>query len=209
MNVAFGSKLAPPEEVDDRQEGHPPTYAGDRRDHPGGSDHRPALAAGEHATAARADPVPPPDRGGRTLIPVRGQPSSIVNPFRRKSLSSATEEESSCAPVWEHSSLRRTCCRLPLRPLRAGPRFARLKPTPRGRSSCTTVAMASGGLFIGAKRRGANGFGFGGARRTDEFEPAQVRGCATPPEGAYLMQNSRCERRVWVESPPRNRVPSV
>jgi len=128
------------------------------------------------------------------LIPVRGQPSSIVNPFRRKSLSSATEEESSCAPVWEHSSLRRTCCRLPLRPLRAGPRFARLKPMPRGRSSCPTVAMASGGLFIGATRRGANGFGFGGARRTDEFEPAQVRGRATPPEarsGAYLMQNSR------------------
>ena len=28
------------------------------------------------------------------MIPVRGQLSSIVNPFRRKSLSSATEEES-------------------------------------------------------------------------------------------------------------------
>jgi hypothetical protein len=60
------------------------------------------------------------------------------------------------------------------------------------------VAMASGGLFIGATRRGADGFGFGGARRTDEFEPAQVRGRATPSEarsGAYLMQNSGAKGR--------------
>jgi len=85
-----------------------------------------------------------------------------------------------------------------LRPLRARPRFARLKPMPCGRSSCPTVAMASGGLFIGATRRGADGFGFGGAQRTDEFESAQVRGRATPLEarsGASLMQNSGAKGR--------------
>ena len=134
--------------------------------------------------------------------------------------------------VWEHSSWRRICCRLPLRPLRARPEFARLKPTPRGRSSCPTVAMASGGLFIGATRHGADGFGFGGARRTDEFEPAPVRvqgsnargaiarrrearrwsllpqreGRATPSEArseAYLMQNCGAKGRFGASSPIR------
>ena len=67
---------------------------------------------------------------------------------------------------------------------------ARLKPTSRGRSSCPTVAMASGGLFIGATRHGAEGFGFGGARRTDEFEPAPVR-----VQGARMPRGAIARRR--------------
>jgi hypothetical protein len=155
-------------------------------------------------------PVHPPDRGRRTLIPVEKSPSSIVNPLRRQSLSSAAEDESSCTPVWEHSSRQRICFRLPLRPLRARPRFARLKPTPRGRSSCPTVATVSGGLFIGATRHGADGFGFGGAHRTNEFEPApvKVRGlegysATRSAVRAYLMQNSGAKGRFGASSPIR------